>query len=277
MRRVPGMRRPAEHPRGVPPRAFHGERREGAMRHPEQWQPSKLTWHFHRRRQEANPAYVSLGSRYAVDQMAGPYKQVIETHARGRLLDCGCGDVPYYGFYRERVQEAICVDWGASAHGRLHVDQEVDLNQPLPFEAARFDTVLLADVLEHIAEPARLLHEIARVLAPDGRLIVLVPFLYRVHEAPHDYFRYTEYGLAHLCEAAGLEILELEPYGGYPDVLLDLLNKGFAAVPLLCRVFLAGARWFSGTRLHARWRARTNRDFPLGYCVAARKPAAAAG
>jgi len=241
------------------------------MKHPEEWKPSKLIWHQQRRRYEANPAYVRLGSLFAVDQMAGPYERIIRAHAGGRLLDCGCGDVPYYGFYRERITEAVCVDWGETAHGRAHIDQLVDLNQPLPFEEERFDTVLLADVLEHIAEPAQLVREIARVLVPQGKVIILVPFLYRVHEQPHDYFRYTEFALRHLCTAAGLETLEVEPYGGYPDVVLDLVNKGLAFSTPLCRVFLAAARWFSGTGLHARWRARTQHTFPMGYCLAAQK------
>lgn len=242
------------------------------MRRVEDWQATKLIWNPGRKRHEANPAYVSLGSLFAVDQMAGPYQRVIETHAQGRLLDCGCGDVPYYGFYRTRVTEATCVDWGASAHGRIHVDQEVDLNQPLPFDAERFETVLLADVLEHIAEPAHLIREIARILSPDGKLIVLVPFLYRVHEAPHDYYRYTEFALERLCGQAGLEIVEMEPYGGYPDVLMDLANKGLAASTPICRAFLVGARWFSGTRFFQRWRESTKHAFPLGYCVVAMKP-----
>lgn len=242
------------------------------MKRAGEWRPSKVVWHRRRQRYEANPAYVSLGSRYAVDQMATPYERVIRTHARGRLLDCGCGDVPYFGFYRERVTETMCIDWGASAHGRAHVDQEVDLNEPLPFDAARFETVLLADVLEHIARPARLISEIARVLSPEGKVIVLVPFLYRVHEAPYDYYRYTEFALEQLCREAGLEVVELAPYGGYPDVIIDLANKGLAFSTPICRVFLAAARWFSGTRLFHRWRHRTRHDFPLGYCLVATRP-----
>ena len=244
------------------------------MRHFDEWQPSKVVWHPGRRRYEANPAYVRLGSRFAVDQMAGPYARVIQAHARGRLLDCGCGDVPYYGLYREHVTEAMCIDWGASAHGRTHVDQEVDLRQPLPFEADRFDTVLLADVLEHIPEPHRLISEIARVLSPGGKAIVLVPFLYWIHEAPYDYYRYTEFALARLCRHVGLEVLEVEPYGGYPDVLLDLVNKGLSGSTPICRAFLTWARWVSQTRRYGRWRERTKGAFPLGYCVVAVKPSA---
>jgi len=242
------------------------------MRRADEWQPSKIIWHERRGRYEANPGYVSRGSLYAVDQMAGPYARVIRAHARGRLLDCGCGDVPYYGIYRDHVTEITCVDWSASAHGRIHVDQEADLNRPLPFGPAAFDTVLLADVLEHIPRPAALVGEVARVLAPGGKAIVLVPFLYRIHEAPHDYFRYTEFALTRLCADAGLEIVELEPYGGYPDVLLDLVNKGLSGNPLLCSAFLGVARWLSRRSFHARWRRNTARAYPLGYCAVGRRP-----
>lgn len=241
------------------------------MKHPEAWQPSKVIWVPRRNRYEANPAYVSLGSLFAVTLMAGRYEKVIRTHARGRLLDCGCGDVPYFGFYRESVTEAVCVDWGESAHGRLHVDQEVDLTQPLPFADGRFETVLLADVLEHIPVPGELMREVARVLTPGGKVIVLVPFLYRIHEEPYDFYRYTEYALQRLASQAGLAILEVEPYGGYPDVLMDLVNKGLKGSRPVCRAFLAWARWISGTGLYTRWRERTKRGFPLGYCAVATK------
>jgi hypothetical protein len=37
-----------------------------------------------------------------------------------------------------------------------------------------------------------------RVLKPDGRIIVSVPFLFPVHDAPHDYWRFTKYALEYL-------------------------------------------------------------------------------
>ncbi len=243
------------------------------MKNPKDWQPSKIVFNHKRKAYEANPAYVSLGSLFAVDQMAGPFERLIQTHTRGRLLDCGCGDVPYYAIYRDRVSEAICVDWGASAHGKSHVDQEVNLNEALPFEAERFDTVLLADVLEHIAEPARLMTEIARVLSPAGKVLVMVPFLYWVHEAPHDYYRYTEFAIREFCRQAGLELVQMDPYGGYPDVLMDLANKGLSASAPICRAFLVGARWISKRRFYERWRGRTKHAFPLGYCFVGMKSA----
>ena len=49
--------------------------------------------------------------------------------------------------------------------------------------------------------------EIARTLAPGGLLLVAAPHEWEVHQAPHDYFRYTRYGLRYLLEKAGFEVV----------------------------------------------------------------------
>ena len=240
------------------------------MRHAEDWVESKVM-RSASGRYVPNPRYVALGSRIAVQAMIEPYRAMIGEHARGRMLDLGCGDVPYYPWYRERVSAITCVDWSASLHGRSHVDREVDLNGELPFAAESFDTVLLADVLEHIAAPGLLLREIARVLSPGGKLLITVPFLYQVHEAPHDYFRYTEFALTRLCSDAGFASTEVQAYGGYPDVLLDVLTKGLASVPPLCHALLFCTRWLLDTAPYKKLRKNTVHRFPLGYCAVAHK------
>src|SRR4051794_30656285 len=98
-----------------------------AMRNVEAWVESKVK-RKKSGRYVANPSYVKLGSRFIVDTMVEPYQNLLRDHAHGRFLDCGCGDVPYYAWYRDLVDETVCVDWGSSLHGRSHVDQQVDLN-----------------------------------------------------------------------------------------------------------------------------------------------------
>jgi SAM-dependent methyltransferase len=240
------------------------------MKNAERWQPSKVL-QLGSGRYVPNPRYVTLGSRHIVRLIAGEYARVITGHARGRLLDCGCGDVPYYGMYKDLVSDTLCIDWGPGVHGKEHVDREVDLNQLLPLETGSFDTVLLADVLEHIQVPDQLVRELARVLAPGGKLIMMVPFFYQVHEPPHDYNRYTRFALERMCKEAGLEVVELTPYGGYPDVLLDLFNKGLAKLGPLCHLFLATTAFTVRTSWIDGWRRDTAERFPLGYSVVARK------
>ena len=71
-----------------------------------------------------------------------------------------------------------------------------------------------------------------------GKLILSVPFLYGVHEAPHDYHRWTAFKLRAFCEANGLKVLELQPYGGGLEVVLDIVGKHLDLHPILSAVHL---------------------------------------
>jgi SAM-dependent methyltransferase len=186
--------------------------------------------------------------------------------------------VPLYGLYRGLVDEVTCIDWPQSVHASKHLDHALDLNQPLPLPDAAFDTLLLSDVLEHIAEPARLWHEMARLLAPGGHLLLNTPFLYGVHEAPHDYARHTGFGLRRAAEQAGFRVLLLQPMGGSLHVMADLLAKHLAALPLLGAPLAQAAQGvvalLDQTTLGPRLTARTAAHFTLGhFMVAVREPA----
>jgi len=127
-------------------------------------------------------------------------------------------------------------------------------------------------VLAHISRPWSLADEIARVLRPGGVLILGTPFLYWLNEQPYDYYRYTEFGLRRLCQDSGLSVVELEAFGGYPDVLLDLVNKKLVPGERTARLFLMVAGLLTRTVFYERLRERTKTTFPLGYFLVARKP-----
>ncbi|MBW6482221.1 MAG: class I SAM-dependent methyltransferase [Vicingaceae bacterium] len=59
---------------------------------------------------------------------------------------------------------------------------ETDINQPLPIENEIFDTVILSDVLKHIRKPEELIAEIHRIMKPNGKFMLNVPFFYWLHE-----------------------------------------------------------------------------------------------
>ena len=98
----------------------------------------------------------------------------------------------------------------------------------LPFADESFDTLLNIQVLEHTPEPQALLTEMARVLKRDGLLILSVPFCFRLHEEPHDYFRYTPHGIRTMCDAAGLEVTEMHAQGSLGSVVGHKLNAYLA-------------------------------------------------
>src|SRR5206468_3217360 len=101
-------------------------------------------------------------------------------------------------------------DWPNSPHGVTHADVIADLGRPLPFPSSCFDGVLLSSVLEHLADPVATLGEASRVLRPGGVLVLELPFLYWLHEEPHDFGRYTEFALRRFADMVGLEVKLLQ-------------------------------------------------------------------
>jgi len=242
------------------------------MRQSDTWLPSKFVQRDGRLRASRDPRHLGTGSRLAGELVAQCYERQLRQHARGRLLDLGCGSVPLYAAYRPLVQQVTCVDWRSSEH----VDVCADLCEALPFADSTFDTIILADVLEHVATPEPLWLEMSRVLAPGGRILVSVPFLYWLHDTPHDYYRFTRFALARFVRLAGLELVALEAIGGAPEVLIDILAKHLVRVPALGTPLALAAQQLGllarKTSLGARLSERTGQSFPFGYFLVAHKP-----
>ena len=160
--------------------------------------------------------------------------RAVAPRARGRLLDVGCGDKPYEAWFRPFVSAYIGIEHGATfaataagtgTGGRPDVVYGAG---PLPFKDGSFDTVLSVQVLEHTPRPGALMAEMSRVLAPDGVLILTAPFQFRLHEQPHDYFRYSPHGLRQLCADVGLEVFETVAQGSLWSVIGHKLNSYLA-------------------------------------------------
>ena len=93
----------------------------------------------------------------------------------------------------------------------------------IPVDDGRFDVVICTQVLEHLANPLVALQELSRILKKDGRLYLTTNFLFPIHGAPYDFFRYTNFGLEHLCHNSGFLISELKPRGGYYSFIAKIV------------------------------------------------------
>lgn len=119
---------------------------------------------------------------------------------QGRVLDVGCGQKPYRMLVP--ASEYLGVDIDSEVTRRLGIADLFYDGHKLPFADATFDAVLCSQVLEHVFTPDEFLREIRRVLRPGGVLLLATPFAWDEHEQPHDFGRYSSFGLRALIERA---------------------------------------------------------------------------
>jgi glycosyltransferase involved in cell wall biosynthesis/SAM-dependent methyltransferase len=134
----------------------------------------------------------------------------LRSRATGQFLDAGCGTQPFRAVVEGQVERYLTLDVEARTD---QVDYIADLEDMGVVRDASIDTVLCSEVLEHVPHPERAVREIARVLRPGGSLVITVPFMARLHEEPHDYFRYTRHGLRLLLLEAGFEVDDIVETG----------------------------------------------------------------
>jgi SAM-dependent methyltransferase len=187
----------------------------------------------------AQKAGLVATARGAADWVDLQYSQITDNLKRaaprthGRLLDVGCGEKPFEPIFRPYVTEYIGVEY-APTFEATHTSARSTKpdffydGQRLPFESRSFDTVIAIQVLEHTPTPQLLLNEIGRVVKKGGMVLISVPFSFRLHEEPNDYFRYTAHGLRSMFDAAGLETDEVWTHGDLWSVLGHKLNSYLA-------------------------------------------------
>jgi SAM-dependent methyltransferase len=139
------------------------------------------------------------------------------------VLDLGAGNAPYRELFAHTDYRTN--DWSQSVHLGAEEADIIGSADELPVADASFDLVLCTQVLEHTAEPAATLRECFRVLASNGRIALTVPLLWELHELPHDYFRYTGPGLAHLLSKAGFVDLDIRPRSDSFTAIAQLMRN----------------------------------------------------
>jgi len=116
--------------------------------------------------------------------------QFIERNkSEGLTLDIGCAYSPYKSFFPNRI--------GVDINFSPGVDIIADAHK-LPFENEKFENILCSEVLEHLHSPWVAIAEMGRVLKKGGHLILTTRFIYPIHDAPNDFYRFTRYGLKNL-------------------------------------------------------------------------------
>lgn len=203
---------------------------------------------------------------------------------RGRVLDVGAGESPWKDLLPASVNY-VGVD--ADSSGEFGMRRKSDViyydGEKLPVDDDSFDHVLCTEVLEHVSDPAVFLTELKRVLRRGGTLILTVPWAARLHHLPHDYYRFTRFGLAAALVNAGFSSLSIEERGSDVAVIANKLvvltmrllrppqwRNGVWSWPLAVLLAPVTAGFLGAAHIALLFKLGSKED-PLGYGAIATK------
>lgn len=184
----------------------------------------------------------------------------------GLRLDLGGGD----GCYRELLSGGGARALTLDRFGGPQVDLIADAHA-LPVRGRVVGLIVLAEVLEHLAEPAVAVEECYRVLQPGGMMAITTPQYWHVHKHPSDYYRFTDEGLRFLCERAGFEVVDCRSRGGPALIVFHAIECNLSERwrPFFVIPFYGLAEWID------RWtydcRPTGSHYEALGWSLLARK------
>jgi SAM-dependent methyltransferase len=191
--------------------------------------------------------WVRWDRRYGMQKR----RKIVERYrTAGRLLDIGCATGNYLNELKRTGRwdvEGVEPSLSAADHARqrfgltVHVGTMTDLNLP----AKTFDVATMWNVLEHVHEPVRDLHEAHRVLQPGGLLVFAVPVVdgrlrqwfgpdWVEWDLPRHLFVFSRQTAERLVAVAGFKLIAVTaPFSEYRVFQMSLMNwmrnRGFAA------------------------------------------------
>ena len=204
-------------------------------------------------------------------------EHVINTYAKGDVLDIGCGNKPYKCFFENKINSYVGCDIIQSSEGAVDIlcpATEI----PLPDNSK--DTVFSTQVIEHVADHRKLLSEANRILKPGGYAIISGPMAWEHHEEPYDFFRFTKYGFEWLLTEHGFTDIQIIPNGGKwaatGQLLLNSMRSSLAKKTPTRRIlngfyFIFRIKWLINALFSYLDRVDTDFGFTSNFVVVARK------
>lgn len=153
----------------------------------------------------------------------------------GNLLDVGCGKMPYreYILKNSSVRKYTGLDIESALAYDTNVKPDVTWNGiNMPFKDDSFDTAFATEVLEHCPDPHIILKETHRVLKTGSCLFFSVPFLWNLHETPHDEYRYTPFALKRILSDSGFSNINIHATGGWHASMAQMLGLWVRRAPM---------------------------------------------
>ena len=161
------------------------------------------------------------GEFFVIKKYVKKYVRNIFTNNNDRILDVGSGKNPYY----QKSMKGKIIRFDIKKYDKIDVIGNADF---FPFRKDSFDKVIIVNSLYYFKDPLKIIENISRILKKNGKLVIITPFFYPVHDVPEDRYRFTEFGLKTILEDYFV-VERIEAIGGFfniPAVMLHSLIKG---------------------------------------------------
>jgi ubiquinone/menaquinone biosynthesis C-methylase UbiE len=144
--------------------------------------------------------------------------------ANSTVVDIGCGEQPMRTLIEEKGAQYIGVDIVQNSQNTVDI---VCSGASIQLPDNSVECILCTEVVEHVPEIDKVFSEFTRILKPNGYIILTCPFLYPLHEEPHDFNRPTPYLLEFLANKYSLTVLKLEKTGNGIECIATILDVFF--------------------------------------------------
>ena len=146
-----------------------------------------------------------------------------------------------------------------------------DLTKKLKIPSRKYNNVLLFNVLEHLPEYKLAFSEIFRIIKKGGSFIGSIPFIYQIHAAPNDYFRFSKQFIELNLKKNKFKKIKVKALGFGPfTASYSLLYPYLQYLPLLSQTCLLLA-YILDSFIQIFVKTDLKEIFPVGYFFITKK------
>jgi ubiquinone/menaquinone biosynthesis C-methylase UbiE len=176
----------------------------------------------------------------------------LKMYTKGKVLEIGSGNLSYKKYVNFEKYKTLDID------PRLKLDYLEDKHKT-KVPSNSFNTVIMIEVLEHLYNPFLAIEQVHRILKKEGCVIATTPFIHPYHGEPHDYYRFTSFGLKQIFK--DFSHIQVIKYGNVFGASTDLLSSYKIFKPLKLLNFFINNMFFN----------KFNEKTPLGHVIIAKK------